>query len=129
MKEKKKIAKVIYHAFMIPCSILMIYPLLWMISSSFKHTNDIMITADQLIPLNPTLNNYINGWKGFARTTYATFFKNSFIFSITNVVGTVISCSLTAYGFSRIKFVGRKIWFGIMIATMCLPGMVLQIPR
>lgn len=129
MKERKRIIQIIYHVLMISFSILMVYPLLWMISSSFKHTDDIMITADQLIPLNPTMQNYINGWKGFSRTTYATFFKNSFILSGVRVVGTVVSCSLAAYGFARIKFVGRKLWFGIMIATMCLPGMALQIPR
>lgn len=129
MKERKRIIQIIYHFFMISFSILMVYPLLWMISSSFKHTDDIMITADQLIPLKPTMQNYINGWKGFSRTTYATFFKNSFILSGVRVVGTVVSCSLAAYGFARIKFVGRKLWFGIMIATMCLPGMALQIPR
>ena len=114
---------------MILASIIMLYPLLWMISSSLKPSDEIMRTATQLIPGNPTLKNYSEGWKGFARYSYATFFKNSFIVAIVRTVGTVISSSLTAYAFARIPFKGRKLWFAIMIGTMCLPGMVLQIPQ
>ena len=129
MKQKKLIGRSIYHILMVAFSIIMLYPLLWMVSASLKPSDDIMRTATQLIPAHPTLQNYTEGWKGFARYSYATFFKNSFIIAIVQVVGTVISSSLTAYAFARIPFKGRKIWFAIMIGTMCLPGMVLQIPQ
>jgi len=129
MKKKRMIDSIIYHVFMIAFSFIMIYPLLWLLASSIKPSNEIMRTADELFVKNPTLENYINGWKGFARYTFGTFFKNSFILAGVRVVGTVVSSSLTAYGFARIRFCGRKIWFAIMIGTMCLPGMVLQIPQ
>lgn len=129
MRTKKIIGRTVYHVMMILASIIMLYPLLWMISSSLKPSDEIMRTATQLIPGNPTLKNYAEGWKGFARYSYATFFKNSFIVAIVRTVGTVISSSLTAYAFARIPFKGRKLWFAIMIGTMCLPGMVLQIPQ
>lgn len=129
MKAKKRIIKTIYHIFMLSCSLVMIYPLLWMIASSLKPSNEIMRTSEQLIVLNPTFENYINGWKGFARNSFATFFKNSIFMSVIRVIGTVLSSSLTAFAFSRICFKGRKMWFVLMIGTMCLPGMVLQIPQ
>lgn len=129
MKLKRILGRTAYHVLMIAFSLLMLYPLLWMISSSLKPSDQIMITADQLIPRQATLSNYIEGWKGFARYSFATYFKNSIIISVVRVAGTVISASLSAFGFARIRFKGRSFWFAVMIGTMCLPGMVLQIPQ
>jgi len=129
MRLKKKVSTAVYHVFMLSFCVVMLYPLLWMISSSFKETNDIIRTAEQLIPSNPTLKNYINGWKGIAGYNFWHFFKNSLLMSVVRTIGTVVSASLTAFGLARIRFKGRKIWFGIMIGTMCLPSMVLQIPQ
>jgi len=125
---KRKITTVIFHIAMISIGFIMIYPLLWMIGSAFKPTHEIMVTADELIPRNPTLENFIYGWKGFGRYTYATFFKNSFFIVIVRVIGTVITSAMVAFGFARIRFDGSKIWFAAMIVTMCVPGFVLQIP-
>ena len=129
MKLKRILARTICHAFMIAFSLLMLYPLLWMISASLKPSDQIMITADQLIPRTVTFSNYIEGWRGFARYSFATYFKNSILISVVRVVGTVISASLSAFGFARIRFKTRSFWFAVMIGTMCLPGMVLQIPQ
>ncbi len=129
MKLKKILGRTVYHAFMIAFSLLMLYPLLWMISASLKPSDQIMITADQLIPRTVTFSNYIEGWRGFARYSFATYFKNSILISVVRVVGTVISASLSAFGFARIRFKTRSFWFAVMIGTMCLPGMVLQIPQ
>lgn len=129
MRIRKKVGVVVYHTLMIATCFIMLYPLFWMISSSFKDTHDIMRTSGQLIPLHPTVKNYIDGWKGFGNYTFTTFFKNSLFIATFNTIATVVSASLTAFGLARIRFVGRKVLFAIMIGTMCLPGMVTQIPR
>ena len=128
-KMKKAISTVAYHVFMLLFSLLMLYPLLWMLSSSLKPGDQIMATQTQLIPTTITFENYIIGWAGFARNTFATFFRNSLVIAIARVVGTVVSASLTAFAFARMRFAGRKFWFAVMIGTMCLPGMVLQVPQ
>lgn len=128
MRLKRKVFRVVYHTFMIAFSFLMLYPLLWMVASSFKPTSEVMTTANSLIPETFTLENYSTGWQGFARYTFATFFKNSLFLAVVKTVAAVVSNSIRAFGFARIKFAGRKFWFGLMISTMCLPGMVLQIP-
>ena len=107
----------------------MIYPLVWMVMSSFKDTNTIFTTATSLIPEKFTLQNYVNGWKGFAKVGFATFFKNSLFISITATIGTVLSSSVVAYGFARCKFPGRKLLFAAMLASMMLPAQVLMIPQ
>ena len=66
----------------------------------------------------------MNGWKGFAKVGFGTFFKNSLFISITATIGTVLSSSVVAYGFARCKFPGRKLLFAAMLASMMLPAQV-----
>lgn len=129
MKKRKLASDIIYHILMIVFCVIMLYPLIWMIVSSLKPSHEVMRTATSLIVKNPTLDNYVEGWKGFARYSFTIFFKNSLFLCFVRVAGTVISASITAYAFARIPFMGRKIWFGVMIVTMCLPVMVLQVPQ
>lgn len=77
MKTTRKISTVIYHVLVLGFGLMMIYPLIWMVMSSFKETNTIFTTAGSLIPEKFTLQNYINGWKGFAKISFGVFFKNS----------------------------------------------------
>lgn len=109
--------------------LIMVYPLIWMVMSSFKETNTIFATANQLIPSRFILDNYINGWKGFAKITFATFFGNSMFISVVATFGTVISSAVVAFGLSRCKFVGRNILFVAMLVSMMLPAQVLMIPQ
>ncbi|MBT9777909.1 ABC transporter permease subunit [Clostridium sp. MCC353] len=129
MKEKKVAGKVIYHILVCGFGIIMIYPLIWMIMSSFKESKTIFTTAGTLIPEHFTLANYATGWKGFAKIGFGTFFKNSFFIAVVATVGTVISSAFVAYGFARCKFPGRKILFVAMLLSMMLPAQVLMIPQ
>ena len=129
MKKKKLISNIIYHVLVCLFGIVMIYPLLWMVMSSFKETNTIFTTATKLIPEKFTVENYITGWKGFAKVSFATFFKNSLFISIVATIGTVLSSSIVAYGFARCKFAYRKPLFVAMLVSMMLPAQVLMIPQ
>ena len=129
MKKKNTILNIIYHICCLFFGVIMIYPLVWMIMSSFKDTNTIFTTATQLIPDKFILDNYINGWKGFAKVSFATFFKNSLFICIVATIGTILSSSIVAYGFARCQFKGRKILFAAMLASMMLPAQVLMIPQ
>lgn len=129
MKEKRAVKAVIYHILVFAVGLVMIYPLIWMVMSSFKPTNTIFQTAGSLIPETFTFENYINGWKGFAKVTFATFFKNSLFISVVATIGTVISSAVVAYGFARFKFKGKKLLFSAMLLSMMLPAQVLMIPQ
>lgn len=128
MKAKKRITKTVYHLFVILFGMLMIYPVLWMISGSFKDNAEILRGSLGLIPENLKLTNYSTGWSGFGGISFTTFFKNSIIITVIATLGTVISSALVAYALSRVHFRGRKFWFTCMIATMLLPGQVIMIP-
>jgi len=129
MKTKQTIGKVVYHVLVCGLGLIMVYPLIWMVMSSFKETNTIFATANQLIPSKFIADNYINGWKGFAKITFSTFFSNSMFIAVVATFGTVISSAVVAFGLARCKFVGRGILFAAMLLSMMLPAQVLMIPQ
>jgi len=107
----------------------MVYPLIWMFMSSFKETSTIFQTAESLIPEKFTLENYVNGLKGFAKIPFTYFFKNSLFISIVATIGTLASSALVAYGFARFQFRGKRLLFAAMLVSMMLPAQVLMIPQ
>lgn len=127
--KRKTLKTIIYYTVVTLIAIFMIYPALWMLSSSFKQPWEIFGDILNLIPKEPTLNNYKEGWQGFGGITFATFFKNSFIIAGLNTIGTVISSTIVAYGLSRIPFPGRRIIFTTVILTLMLPMQVQIVPR
>lgn len=129
MKEKKIISSVLYHVLMFLFGFVMIYPLIWMVASSFKPNSEIFTTATSLIPKNFTFEHYVNGWKGFANYGFNVFFKNSFVIAILSTIGSVFSSITVGFGFARLKFKGRGFWFALMMITMMLPTQVLMIPQ
>jgi multiple sugar transport system permease protein len=128
MKITKILRHGLTHIFIIALGLLMIYPVVWMIISSFKPNN--MIFSDPgLIPEATTIENYITGWRGYAGTSFGRFFINSLLMCAVAIVGNLISCSMAAYAFSRLKFAGKNFWFGVMMVTLMLPGHVTLVPR
>src|SRR5690606_31695558 len=62
-------------------------------------------------------------------TTFGSFFVNSLLMCGVAIIGNLISCSMAAYAFARLNFVGKGIWFGVMLITLMLPGHVTLVPR
>ena len=93
---QRKIGTFFYHALMIVVSFLMLYPVLWLVVSSFKPNGDIFSTATSLFPENFTLEHYINGWKGFGGYTFTTFFSNSLLVALLSLSALRVSNSRAA---------------------------------
>jgi multiple sugar transport system permease protein len=124
---RKRLMSVISHGLLISASILMLYPLLWMLSASFRPENEIFTSAS-IWPSEWSIDSYFRGWNGL-RTSFGVFFTNSFIISILSVMGNVFACSLAAYAFARLQFRGRNLWFALMLMTLMLPYQVTLIPQ
>ncbi|UOQ43975.1 carbohydrate ABC transporter permease [Halobacillus salinarum] len=127
--KNNKTKKTIQHVLMALFSMIMIYPLAWMVSSSLKESSQVFVDAYSLIPEELHFENYIVGWQGFAGITFGKFFINSTIISVVATVGSIASSTIIAYGFARIKFAGKRIWFVCMMATMMLPFEMVMIPQ
>lgn len=129
MRTRRIIKTTIYHVFVVAFGLVMIYPVLWMILSSFKLKSEILGPKASFLPTQWIFENYPNGWKGAGIYTFGTYFKNSGIISGLGTIGTVLSSAMVSYALARINFKGQKLWFTCMIMTMLLPGQVLMIPQ
>ncbi len=109
-------------------SALILYPLLWMVSASFKPSSEFG-SNQGFFPENPTIDNFVKVIGGIAGIPTWRFFTNSLILGLGAVIGTVISSSMAAYAFARIRFRGSSILFAAMIGTLLLPFHVLIIPQ
>lgn len=126
--KRKTWQTVIWAIAMIVLTAIILYPLAWMFSASFKPTAE--FGANQgFFPENPTVDNYFKVLEGIGGVPLWRFFLNSFVLAIGSVIGTVISASLAAYAFARVRFSGSGVWFAVMIGTLLLPFHVLIIPQ
>jgi multiple sugar transport system permease protein len=118
---------VLKHGMLSLLALTMIYPLLWLLASSFKPTATIFRNMG-LIPAEPTLTNFGNGWNAFAEP-FSLFLWNSVFIAAGAIVGNLVSCSLAAYAFARMRFRGRGLLFAVMLLTLMLPYQVVVVPQ
>lgn len=121
------LARSLIYSVLLAVGFVMLYPLLWMVSGSFKPDNEIFSTTS-LIPRNFSLDAYGRGWNGLS-VSFGWMFFNSFAIACLSVVGNLVSCSMAAYAFTRLQFKGRKFWFALMLGTMMLPQHAVLIPQ
>nr|WP_152404070.1 carbohydrate ABC transporter permease [Paenibacillus cellulositrophicus] len=121
-------SKAIRHVLILLVGLAMLYPVLWLLSSSFK-PNQSIFTDTGLWSHSFTFDNYKNGWKGFQGVSFSRFFGNSALISILCVLGNIVTCSLAAYAFARLDFKLKKIWFALMLVTIMLPYHVTLVPQ
>jgi len=116
-KTKGVIVNLLIHVFLVSVAVSCLYPLLWMLSSSFK-TQETIFKDLSLIPAKFHFQNYYLAWiqGGFGR-----YFLNSIFYTASVVIGIVIVASLAAYAFSRLRFPGRNILFIMFMAAMMIP--------
>lgn len=129
IKTKRIAVKILYHCLILGLGFLMIYPVLWMVSGSFKTNYEILNEALKLRPNTFGLDNFLRGWKGFGNMTFALFFRNSLFIATLATAGVAISSALVAYAFARLNFPGRRLFFVCMMSTMMLPAQVVMIPQ
>jgi oligogalacturonide transport system permease protein len=128
-QRKKQIATVIKYIVLIAVGIFMVYPLLWMLSATFKENNEIF-SGLGLIPKNPTLEGYKNAMNNYGGDINIwTSMINTYLYVIPRVFFTVVSATITAYGFGRFNFKGKSILFALLMSTLFLPQVVLNVPQ
>ena len=124
---QRKLVSVLTHVALLAVSVLMLYPLLWLLAASFRPENEIFTSAS-IWPSAWSLDSYVRGWNGL-RTSFGTFYINSFIISGLSVLGNVMACSMAAYAFARLDFKFKNFWFAMMLMTLMLPYQVTLIPQ
>ncbi len=119
---------VLWHVLVIVAVLIIVYPVLWMLGTSFKPAAEV-VSSSRPWPLHPTKANFPSGWSSNPGVTFGRFLMNSAVISVIAVIGNLIACSLAAYAFTRLHFRLRNFFFAMMIATILLPYHVLIIPQ
>src|SRR5690606_8121233 len=127
MRRDDAAPRLVHHALIWLCCLVLTYPLLWLVASSVKDDTEIF-SSSRLLPRSWDLGNYLEGWAG-SGTSFGVFFANSLFVAAATVVGNVASCSLAAFAFARLEFPLRRLWFGVMLVTMMLPVHVTLVPQ
>lgn len=123
---KKRVMKIILHTILILISISMLIPFLWMISSSLKSNNELFSVPPKWIPKHLAFENYTYM---FSAAPWTKYFLNTAWITIVTIIGQIITCSMGAYAFARLKFKGKNILFYIYLGTMMIPFQVVMIPQ
>ncbi len=126
--RRSGLRSVLRHVGMIVLLLVLLYPIGWLISTSFKPAEEVLSSLS-LLPKHGTADNYRQVFSGVAGYSVWHYLTNSLIVSVGAVAGNVASCSLAAYAFARLHFRGRGPLFAFMISTIMLPQHVVLIPQ
>lgn len=124
--NSKKPSALLRHVLLIGFALFSIYPLLWLVSGSFKNEEEVFTPS--LIPSEVDWGNYVQGWTS-VDVSFGRYLLNTLLICGISVIGNVITTSMAAYAFARLNFVGRKPLFVVMLATLMLPIQVIIIPQ
>ncbi|WOF24248.1 carbohydrate ABC transporter permease [Microbacterium betulae] len=115
------------HILLGAVSLVMVYPLVWLVVSSFKPNGEIFRDLS-IFTTDLTTENYANGWNDLQHP-FGLFLLNSSIIALGAIVGNLLSCSMAAYAFARLRFRGRNLAFAVMLGSIMLPFQVLLVPQ
>ena len=125
-KQKLRIKQLVWYACILLMAVIFIMPVYWMVLMSFKPLSEMYVIPTPWFPKPPfQISNYIEAWTKYP---FLTYFKNTILVVVAATMGNVMSSSITAFGFARIRFPGRDFLFVILISTMMLPYQVKIIP-
>lgn len=123
--RKIKLTGAIHYLVVVIGAIIFLFPFYWLASTSLKLETKLFALPPQLIPYPVQWRNYLDMFKYFS---FLLYFINSAYVSALTILGTVISCSLVAFSFARLRWPGRDICFLILLATLMIPFPVTMVP-
>lgn len=116
----------LFYLLMFLLSFTMIFPFLWMISTSFKFDSQVFTIPIEWIPNPVNLQNYVKVW---TEEPFLLYYKNTIFVAVFATLGQVIISAMAAYAFSSIRFRGKNILFSLYLATMMVPWHTIMIPQ
>ena len=123
--RRKTMEAVNRHLLLLSISLLFLLPIIWMVSTSLKPKNEVFVFPPRFFTLPLVFDNYpqslqfIDFWR---------YFFNTMVISVLSVVGTLVSCPIAAYGFSRLQWSLREPLFFMCLSTIMLPFVAVMVP-
>ncbi len=106
-------------------AVLMIAPFLWIISAAFGKTTEVFVLPPRWLPQNPSDKNFVDV---FEQVPYALFMFNSIKLAVIVTIGQLITCSMAAYAFARLRFRGKNFLFVLLLSSLMIPGQITIVP-
>ena len=125
LPRRLNVTPVVKYAALLLCSLSFLLPFLWMVSTSFKDTPQTFHVPPIWVPWPVRLENYP---EALTRQPFGLFLFNTLQYALPSSFGALVSCSVVAYGFSRIPWKGRDILFFVCLCTLMIPYQVRMIP-
>ncbi|GJM48811.1 carbohydrate ABC transporter permease [Weissella soli] len=126
MKVSKITSHVFIYVLLVLGGLMMLLPFFWMVSTAFKTGFEAMQTPPTWFPKQLLWRNWVQTWHA---APFAQYLLNSVIISVVTTFGQVITSIMAAFAFAKLKFFGKRLLFGILLATMMVPGEMLIIPN
>ena len=124
-RARARLRRALVMALVVPGALLFLAPFFWMVSTSLKEPKLVYLFPPQIIPDPVRLANYPDA---LTRLPFHLYFLNTALITATASLGTLVTSSLVAFGFARLRFPGRDVWFLILLSTIMLPGQVTLVP-
>ena len=121
-----QLERILVWMLLVAGALVMIVPFLWLMSTSLKEQRQIFLYPPQWIPDPVAWRNYP---EALTVLPFARFVSNTLLVTVITLVGTLLTASLCAYGFARLRFPGRDLIFMVLLSTLMLPYAVLMIPQ
>ena len=122
---RKTVNKTVIYAMLVPIAAIFTTPLLWLASTALKPDALMAQWPPVWIPLPPQWINFV---EVFTEGRFGLYLQNTLTIAVLATIGSVLTASMAAFGFSQLRFPGRRFLFGVVLATMMLPGVVTLIP-
>ena len=128
LAKAQKIGRILFlvlvYAFLAFMAVIVLFPFYWMIITSLKSTTEIRALQQTFFPTNVLWSNYITVFNSF---DFGTYVGNTLVVGIISTLGTLLTTIFSAFAFARLNFKGREALFGILLASMMIPGEMMVI--
>lgn len=125
-RRRDRSAAIVLHTVLIAGLLIMTAPFVWMLLSSFKGEGEVRRTPPTWLPTNPTLANYR---ELFERLDFPLYFTNSVAVAVLVTVGNLLICSATGYALAKLRFLGRRALFVLVLGNLMVPPMATFVPQ
>lgn len=125
VRVRRALYLLLVYGLLIVFGIAFIAPFLWMVSTSLKGNVGLFDIPPKWIPHPVEWDNYVSAVQSFPFLRYTL---NTVFLTVVDMIGVLLSSSVVAYAFARLRWPGRNVWFVILLGTMMLPPQVTMIP-
>jgi len=124
-RKNEILIKVIVYVLLVISSIIILIPIFWMLSTALKEDSEVYLFPPEWIPKRIYPNNFI---RALTFLPFGRYFINTSVITFLSVIGQLISSSLVAFGFARLKARGKGLLFMLVLSTMMIPSQITMIP-